>query len=244
MSKRLLFKLIGVIFVFAFLALCAWVMYDHGVIIPNAPTQGDFPVRGVDVSSYQGEIDWEVLAGNDIDFAFIKATEGSSFVDPYFAQNWDRAGKTKLKIGAYHFLSFDSPGKSQAENFIRNVPKLEGAFPPAIDVEFYGDKAVNKPSREAVQTILNDFIAITEAHYGQKPIIYTVYETYDLYIRNDYTEYPLWIRDVIWKPSFANTPWTFWQYSAKGRMPGYVGEEYFIDLNVFKGTPEDFAEMF
>ena len=71
---------------------------------------------------------------------FIKATEGSSFVDEHFAYNYAEARKTDLAVGAYHFFSYDSPGAAQAENFINTVAPHAGMLPPVIDVEFYGDK--------------------------------------------------------------------------------------------------------
>ena len=78
---------------------------------------------GVDVSAFQGKIDWHILAGESISFAFIKATEGSGYVDDNFEDNWRKASQTDLKIGAYHFFSYDSSGLTQAENFIQTVPK-------------------------------------------------------------------------------------------------------------------------
>ena len=115
-----------------------------GKIILNHPSGKEYPVRGVDVSAYQGEIDWDVLEKQEIDFAFVKATEGSSFVDRRFIQNYEEARKTDLRIGAYHFFSFDSSGKTQAENFIKNVPVDDEMLPPVVDFEFYGDKEKNK----------------------------------------------------------------------------------------------------
>lgn len=75
-------------------------------------------------------------------FAFIKATEGSSFVDKYFLKNWTNANKTGMRVGAYHFFSFDSKGETQAEQYIRTVPKYKQALPPVIDVEFYANKKI------------------------------------------------------------------------------------------------------
>ena len=77
------------------------------------------------VSSYQGEINWRVLSSQNISFVFIKATEGSSFVDKNFAYNFQEAQKTSLSVGAYHFFSYDSEGKTQAENFINTVVPFE-----------------------------------------------------------------------------------------------------------------------
>ena len=119
----------------------------------NHPTETDYPVRGVDVSYYQGDIDWKVLADENIDFAFIKATEGSGHIDTKFEENWEQSGKTDLKRGAYHFFSFESRGEAQAEHFISVVPKEEGMLSPVVDIEFYGNRFYNKPDVE--ETISN-----------------------------------------------------------------------------------------
>lgn len=217
-------------------------LFWNGTIRLNTPSQEEYPVRGVDVSAYQGEIDWNVLASQDIDFAFIKATEGSSYIDRCFAYNFEQAAKTELKISAYHFFSFDSAGATQAENYIRTVPKQEGTLPPVVDVEFYGDKAGNPPAAEEVQAQLEIFLTRLETHYGQRPIIYTTGKVYDRYIADHFAEYDIWIRNVYWSPSLSDgRDWTFWQYSDKGLLDGYDGEEEHIDLNVFCGTEEEFA---
>ena len=100
----------------------------------NAPSAKQYPVRGVDVSVYQGRIDWDTLAEQGISFAFIKATEGSGSEDPNFQRNWGQARQSGLRVGAYHFFSFDSGGDTQAENFIRAVEPVEGMLPPVVDV--------------------------------------------------------------------------------------------------------------
>ncbi len=105
-------------------------------------------MRGVDVSSYQGTIASTALAGQDIGFTFIKATEGSRYRDDCFSENWERARQTELLVGAYHFFSFDSGGE-QAQNFMDNVKKTAG-FCHRCDIELYGDKKHAPPNREAL----------------------------------------------------------------------------------------------
>ena len=77
-----------------------------GKIDPDVPDPEQYPVRGVDVSYYQGTIDWQVLAQQGVDFAFIKATEGSDHNDTQFVQNWEDAKAVQIYVGAYHFFSF------------------------------------------------------------------------------------------------------------------------------------------
>ena len=104
---------------------------------------------GVDVSSYQADIDMNQLKEQDIQFIYIKATEGSGSQDKRFAENWKNAQDAGLMSGAYHFFSYDSEGRTQAENFINTVgPDLNGRLIPVVDVEYYGDKEQNPPERE------------------------------------------------------------------------------------------------
>ncbi len=230
----------------AALLTCAAVLgllFYFGVLQCNNPSTETYPVRGVDVSSYQGEIDWPVLAAQDIRFAFIKATEGSSAVDPCFTRNLAGALKTDLRIGAYHFFSYDSPGETQADNFIAAVPVWDGMLPPVVDVEFYGDKEKNPPDKAAVQAELTDLLARLEAHYGLKPILYATEKSYALYIDGALDAYDLWIRSVFRSPRLPeNRRWTFWQYSNRKRLAGYSGRESYIDMNLFYGSPEQFEQ--
>ena len=222
------------------------VMYSlvwNGVIILNAFSVRKHPVKGIDVSSYQGEINWKELSNEEISFAFIKATEGSSFVDKRFAYNFEESQKTDLAVGAYHFFSYDSPGMTQAQNFIDTVSPYEGMLPPVIDLEFYGDKEVNPPSREYVDLELKAMLQALEVYYGQKPIIYATEKSYALYLSGDYGEYDIWIRNVITKPEFSDRrSWTFWQYTNREKLSGYHGEEKYIDMNVFCGSVQEFNE--
>lgn len=216
-------------------------LWQEGIFLPNRPSKEQFPVRGVDVSAHQGEIDWPVLAGQDLSFAFVKATEGSSFTDAQFAENWEEARSSGLRVGAYHFFSFDSSGESQAAHFIKTVPKREGDLPPVVDVEFYGDKEQNPPSREEVEARLVPLLIRLTEHYGVKPILYSTGKAYKRYLAGGYEEYDIWIRDVFFTPSLPDgREYAFWQYTDKGRLPGYQGDEKCIDLNVFCGTEEEF----
>ena len=207
------------------------------------PSEKDYPVRGIDVSSYQGEIDWRVLSGQGIDFAFIKATEGSSFVDRNFEYNYSEALKTELRVGAYHFFSYESSGENQAANFIKTVEKTENMLPPVVDLEFYGEYEKNPLSREEVSIELQKCLDRLEENYNVKPIIYATARSYSRYLSGEYEDYDIWIRSMISVPHFQDgRKWTFWQYSDKGKLDGYSGEEKYIDMNVFNGTREDFKK--
>lgn len=223
--------------------LLTFFLWFQGIIIPNEYKANKYPVKGVDVSSYQGEIEWTTLDEQGIKFAFIKATEGSSFVDKYFKSNWENASLTDLRIGAYHFFSYDSKGSTQAQNFIENVPIKNGSLPPVIDVEFYGDKENNPPERNQVEKELQTMVEKLENHYDKRVIIYTTKKAYDLYIKNSFEQCDIWIRDVFSEPSLSDKrSWTFWQYTDRERLEGYSGREKFIDVNVFYGSENQFEE--
>lgn len=219
-----------------------FVLWFTGKIWLNNPSRREYPVRGVDVSSYQGEIDWKVLISHSIDFAFIKATEGSTFVDKAYITNRNSIEKDDIDclIGFYHFFSFDSTGKKQAVNFIQTVGELSGYLPPVVDIEPYGKYKYSKPDKDEVIRNLREMLSELESEYGAKPIIYATYSSYKNYIKGNFDDYPLWIRNVYFKP---NQDWTFWQFTDKGLLNGYNGEERFIDMNVFRGSLDKLREM-
>lgn len=216
----------------------------NGVVWPNRVPAARYDVRGVDVAHYQGEIDWPVLAAQDLDFAWIKATEGSSHTDPRFAANWAAATRTDLLVGAYHFMSFESSGADQAAHLAAEVPAAPGTLPPVIDLEFYGTYVEDRPASDEVHAILDPLVAGITEHYGVTPIVYTTEEAYDLYLTGRYPDLHVWIRSVAWTPSLSDgRDWTVWQYSNRDRLPGYDGVEPYIDMNVFAGTREDLAAL-
>lgn len=218
------------------LSLFFFMVYD-GKIVLNNPSLQKYPVRGVDVSSYQGVIDWKVLASQNLSFAFIKATEGSSHVDPYFSRNFEAAVKQGLRVSAYHFFSFQSMGKTQADNYIRTVEKKDNMLPPVVDFEFYSGMPNPLPPIEETRKQLSDLLSFLENYYGMKPIIYATKRSYKKYLKGYFDEYDFWMRDIYFEPS---AEWKFWQYSNRGLLNGYKGSEKYIDLDVFNGTMDDF----
>lgn len=203
-----------------------------------------YEVHGVDVSHYQGAIDWEVLSQQNLDFAIIKATEGSTHVDERFLDNWQAAEQTHLALGAYHFFSFDSEGDRQAASYIDTVGNLSGKLAPVIDVEYYGNKRSNPPERTEVVKNLSALLDALEQQYEIKPIIYTTYTVYNDYIKGEFEDYPLWVRSVYCPPTvlFGNK-WSFWQYMDTAMLDGYVGDQKYIDVNVFRGTKQELEKL-
>ncbi|MBQ3295043.1 MAG: hypothetical protein IJH00_00960 [Erysipelotrichaceae bacterium] len=191
-------------------------------------------VIGVDVSSYQADIDMNELKNQNIEFIYIKATEGSSMQDNRFTQNWEKAKKTGLLSGAYHFFSYDSKGETQAQNFINTLGKdLKGHLLPVVDVEYYGDKEENPPLKEDVIRELKIFLELLEKEYGVKPMIYTRSDIYKKYLKGEFDGYKKWISSLYTPISWNyRDDWYIWQYLNRGELKGYSGGERYIDLNI------------
>ena len=189
---------------------------------------------GVDISAYQAEVDMQTLKEQNIAFVYIKATEGSKYQDEMFTLNRDHAKQADLPCGAYHFFSYDSPGSTQAENFIRTVgDNLHGQLLPVVDVEYYGDKEENPPAKDAVVKELTAFLDALEAHYGIKPMIYTRADIYKQYLEGFAGEYKFWISSLYTPLSWNyKGDWYLWQYLNHAKLEGYSGGEEYIDMNI------------
>lgn len=233
--KRLIIALISLILVVAIVFSSVFVLAKMKVIyINNWFVNKNDSTIGVDVSSYQANINMNKLKEQNIQFIYIKATEGSKAQDNTFEKNWDNAKKAGLLSGAYHFFSFDSEGKTQAENFINTVDdNMKGRLIPAVDVEYYGDKKENPPKKEDVVRELKVFVDALEKEYGVKPIIYSGAEIYDKYLKGEFDEYKKWISSFYTPLSWNyKDDWYIWQYLNKGELEGYSGGEKYIDLNI------------
>lgn len=242
-NKKGLFWTASILSVAAAVVVTGTLVLRKEIKINPIIAQG-YEVHGVDVSHYQGAIDWEVLSQQNLDFAIIKATEGSTHVDERFLDNWQAAEQTHLALGAYHFFSFDSEGDRQAASYIETVGNLNGKLAPVIDVEYYGDKRSNPPERSDVVENLGLMLEVLEQHYEIKPIIYTTYTVYNDYIKGEFEEYPLWVRSVYCPPTvlFGNR-WSFWQYMDTAMLEGYVSDQKYIDVNVFKGSKQELEKL-
>lgn len=215
-------------------------VYNSGYIRLNYPSSELYPVHGIDVSHHQRKIDWEKLDKQQVQFAFIKATEGGDFKDTLFVENWRQAKSLNIAVGAYHFFTFCKNGELQALNFIESVPKDSTNLPPIIDLEFSGNCS-KKNYREDIIHEIDLYIKTIEAHYGKKVIIYTTWEFYKKYLTQNFTNNPIWIRDILTTPRLDNNrEWLFWQYTNKGELEGI---ESLVDLNVFSGTRKEFDKL-
>ena len=215
-------NIITAILIIVLIASIIYLMIINGYIIPTKLEAEKYEVKGVDVSEYQGEIDWDKIKSQGIDFAFIKATEGSTSKDNYFDTNISKLKQMdNILVGCYHFFSFETKGEEQAQNYINVVGNVENdnsLIIPIVDIEYYSYYKKAKPSKEWVLEELQNLLNKMEEQYRVKPIIYTTMEFYNDYIKGNFEEYDLWIRNIITKPDLEQKEWKFWQYTGKGRL--------------------------
>lgn len=196
-----------------------------------------YPIHGIDVSWFQGDIDWEQARASGVNFAFIKATEGGDHMDEKFTDNWQAAGAANVLRGAYHFYYFCRTASEQARWFIENVPNEDNALPPVLDMEWnQGSKTCRyRPSAVKIRNEMRVYLDMVKAHYGKSPIIYV---TPDFYEENELWRvrgYSYWLRSVANHPAdiYRGQAWAFWQYTGTGEVPGIKGN---VDLNTFAGS--------
>jgi lysozyme len=198
---------------------------------------GHYRVHGIDVSKYQGDIDWRRVHASGVSFAFIKATEGGDHTDDRFAENWAAARAAGVPRGAYHYYYFCRPAEEQAAWFMNHVPKDPAALPPVLDLEWTHKSRTcrYRPDGETVRSEARAFLKAVQRRYGKRPVIYT---TVDFYRDNELWRlegYPFWLRSVAGHPSevYPDQDWHFWQYTGTGVVDGIEGP---TDLNVFAGS--------
>jgi lysozyme len=192
------------------------------------PNREMYPTRGIDVARYQGDIDWKKVGGDDVGFAYIKATEADDLVDPLFKKNTENAKDAGIKVGAYHFYSLRYGGEIQAKNFIETVSTSSIDLAPVIDLEYVGNSKV-RPSKEDFQKELRLYINMVKNRYKMEPVLYTTYQFYDDYLYPEFEMQPIWIRDIFSKPNTNIKNWVMWQYNSWGKIDGIEGP---VDLNV------------
>lgn len=183
-------------------------------------------VMGVDVSSHQGEIDWEQVAGDGFSFAYVKATEGAGFTDTHFRKNWDGARAAGLTPGAYHYFTLCSSGAAQAADFLAAAPPDDSALPPALDLEFDGS-CEELPETGAVQAEIDAFTAVVEEAWGRRLVVYSSSEWRAHYGLPVTDSRPDWLFAAGQRP--AQEDWAVWQLRFDGTVSGITGG---VDIDV------------
>ena len=198
-----------------------------------------YAIHGIDVSRYQGDIDWPQVKASGVSFAYIKATEGGDVADPRFTANWRGAQRAGVQRGAYHYFYFCRPAAEQARWFIKHVPRDPKALPPVLDMEWNprSRTCTKRPDGRVVRAEARKFLALLEAHYGQRPVVYTTVDFFSETGIGHLRGTEFWLRSVAGHPRqvYPGAFWRFWQYTGTGLVPGIAGN---VDLNVFHDSPE------
>ncbi len=208
---------------------------DFGARSPHA-----HQVHGIDVSKWNGDIDWPTVRKSGVSFAFMKATEGTDRIDSRFNEYWRGAKAAGVAYAPYHFYYFCSTADAQADWFIANVPKEAVSLPPVLDAEWNSASPTCKtrPAADDVRAALQRFMDRLEKHYGKRPIIYTTVDFHRDNLVGQFEKHHFWVRSVANHPEniYSARRWAFWQYTSTGVVPGIDGN---TDINVFAGSKKN-----
>ena len=185
----------------------------------------DAKYNGIDISSHQGYIDWaKVSSDKDINFVYIKATEGATYHSPHYPHNITQARRHGLLVGSYHYLSSSSSIDEQFNNFSKYALKSAQDLIPMLDVEVRGDW-----SRSQLIDSVNKFCHLVENLYGVQPMIYSTMGFYNKNLAPSFNKHLLYIGrysneepEINWEGEY-----TIWQYSETGIIPGI---DAYVDL--------------
>lgn len=184
-------------------------------------------IRGIDVSKYQGSINWKKVAKDDVDFVFVRASYGTTS-DPKFLTNARQAHENGLKVGAYHYATFKTASqmKSEAAHFISRLDKVDITYPVVLDLEDSRHKTLKKSTltKLAVQ-----FMDLVEAE-GYTVMLYSGYN----FLRDNVNvstvsknNYDLWIANYLERPKSIDHK--IWQHTSYGTVSGIGGR---VDINI------------
>tara|TARA_B100000508_G_scaffold141093_1_gene146651 strand:+ start:175531 stop:176232 length:702 start_codon:yes stop_codon:yes gene_type:complete len=183
---------------------------------------------GIDVSHHQGEINWDTILHNNnikpnIDFVFIKASEGLNYIDPQFELNASRLIENNVPTGAYHFFQPKKASVKQAVHFINTLNKHKLTLPPVLDVEVEGN------SKDQLLDSVDVWLNHVETKTGRRPIIYCSWSFYKNYF-SDHSDYKFWIARYSSSIDFErDKKIIYWQFSEKAQLPFHNSK---VDVNV------------
>lgn len=220
------------------------VLVAGALVLGSAGVAAADGLDGPDVASWQhprnASIDWFAVRGAGQDFALVKATEGLNYVNPFYVGDSVGIKAAGLVRGTYHFarpaLNPEAQATFYAATALGNV--LPGDLPPVLDLE---DAGGLNPAQ--LQDWTRRFLNTVQQLSGRQPIIYTYPYFWRTAMGNtrEFANYPLWIAHYgVQRPDIPGgwNRYTFWQTTSKGRLPGIQGD---VDLNVFGGSPAEFA---
>ena len=187
-----------------------------------SPTDYD----GIDVSHYNGTIDWKAVSRNkNIKYVYVKATQGSGYLDPCYVSNVEGARRAGLKVGIYHYFTSRSSATAQFQWFRSQAIKTEQDLIPMVDVE----EMKGWRDRLELQDSLMAFAHLVKKFYGTAPLLYTSQNFYNANLSPRFGKFWLFIAAYRkTEPSINGAAWNLWQFTDTGRVKGITG---FTDLS-------------
>lgn len=198
-------------------------------------------LQGIDVSYYQGSINWSQVKAAGNSFAIIRVSDGTGFMDPKFSANWSGSKSAGVVHGTYQFFRPGQSANAQADIVINNLRSAgfgSGDIPPVLDVEVRDGQ-----SNATIVAGIKAWVSKVQGALGRKPIIYSSPSFWSGLGNPTISGARLWI--AHWGVSCPNVPtgwtgWSFWQYSSTGKVPGIAGN---VDLDRFNGTLADLKSL-
>jgi len=184
-----------------------------------SPSPQSYRFQGVDVSAANGTIEWPVLRGGGVSFAYLTATVGADARDPMFETNWREVYAAGLRRGPLHVYSLCRLAADQANNFNTTVPNTADSLPPAIWVDFE-DGCAARPDRAVVIGELERLLSTIESHM-RKPALIKISRRFESAYRvTAAIPRPIWAVQAYFPPDYTARSWRMWQANAMRRIDG------------------------
>lgn len=200
--------------------LLAFVIWN--VITGWTPSRDEFSVQGVVVDEDNGKPFWPSLGATGVDFAYLTATRGAERRDKQFANNLEGVREAGIRYGALHRFDICRLATDQATLFITTVPRLNGALPPAVELDFSGS-CTKRPDRALVLSELSTFLSQIEAHSGQPAILLLSPDFEAAYKISSEVDRNVWLERTWMLPDYAARPWVMWTANRSRRVSGIDG---------------------
>lgn len=195
------------------------------------PSRHQFPVKGIDISHHNGDIDFRKVAADSVDFVIIKATEGVTHRDSCLLRYSTAAAEAGLRVGYYHFFRFDRGGVRQGRNFLNAVDSLPTQFPLVLDFETHSNP---RTDYYLVVGRLRDMVAYLQ-RCGRRIMVYCNRNDYETYIRGNFDDLDLWLASG--RLPGDDDRRHLWQHSHNGHVKGIDTP---VDINTFNGSRSEF----
>lgn len=234
-------KMLKWTYVAAAVAMAAIVVF---IVIPHiklhrldvAVDRTEYPVKGIDISHHNGDVDFKAVKGDSVSFVIIKATDGVGDYDPRLSDNYKGARSNGLDVGVYHYFRFHRDGHQQADYLINILKEMNMTLdlPIAIDIE---RKFNSIDEISAMRKRLRDMVS--DLHIaGYRTMIYSNLNDYEEFIRNGFDDVDLWIASSR-EPADTVSQRRLWQHSHYGRVRGIEGN---VDINTFNGSVDQYRQ--